>query len=239
MKKTSNAKGKHWKIGDTSLMRIAAKERMRNPELRNKISQTMKGRPKPPRTLEHSKKISETHKRLGIMPPSRKGTKLTEEQKSRISKSNKGKHYYWLGREFSEEHKRKIGKGNKGKRCTEETIIKMRKSAIERGILPPLHKGKDCHWYNGGRSFEPYTIDWTDTLKRSIRERDKYICQICGKTQIEELEEVERKLPIHHINYDKKNCNPDNLITLCHKCHPKTNNNRSYWIKYFKEKLDK
>ena len=37
----------------------------------------------------------------------------------------------------------------------------------------------------------------------------------------------------NHIDYDKKNCNSDNLITLCRSCHRKTNFNRENWIKYF------
>lgn len=37
----------------------------------------------------------------------------------------------------------------------------------------------------------------------------------------------------NHIDYNKKNCNPKNLITLCRKCHSKTNSNRDYWINYF------
>ena len=90
------------------------------------------------------------------------------------------------------------------------------------------------HWnWKGGIGKEPYSIDWTETLKRAIRERDNYICQLCGKTQIAEVEEIEMKLAVHHIDYNKKNCNPDNLITLCCKCHIKTNQNRDYWIKFF------
>jgi len=41
------------------------------------------------------------------------------------------------------------------------------------------------------------------------------------------------KLKRNHIDYNKKNCNPDNLITLCHSCHSKTNHNRNYWVKKF------
>ncbi|TXH47080.1 MAG: HNH endonuclease, partial [Desulfurellales bacterium] len=41
--------------------------------------------------------------------------------------------------------------------------------------------------------------------------------------------EGKRKLQVHHIDYDKKNSHPDNLIALCHSCHMKTNFNRSYW----------
>jgi hypothetical protein len=86
-------------------------------------------------------------------------------------------------------------------------------------------KEKNPQW-KGGKSFEPYTVDWTKTLKRSIRERDNYICQICN--QYGQF--------VHHIDYDKKNCSPNNLITLCNSCHTKTNKNREEWIKYFDSK---
>ena len=90
----------------------------------------------------------------------------------------------------TEETKRKLSKINKGKYTGE----------------------KHPNW-QGGKSFEKYTVDWTLTLKRSIRERDKYTCQMCWKSQ------GDRALSIHHIDYNKKNCNPDNLISLCCKCH--------------------
>ena len=86
---------------------------------------------------------------------------------------------------------------------------------------------KNPNW-NGGKSFEPYTVDWTITLKRSIRERDRYTCFICRK---------EPSLHVHHIDYDKKNCDPKNLITLCGGCHTKTNFRRDNWLSYFKIKL--
>jgi len=70
------------------------------------------------------------------------------------------------------------------------------------------------------------------TLKRSIRERDNYTCRICGKQQ------TEITFAVHHKDYDKKNCNPDNLITLCRSCHSKTNQNRDYWLNYFKQNND-
>jgi len=83
---------------------------------------------------------------------------------------------------------------------------------------------KNVNW-NGGVSFEPYTVDWKETLRRAIRQRDKYTCKICGKLQSSD---------VHHIDYYKKNCNPNNLTTLCHQCHSKTNYKRKYWINYFK-----
>ena len=79
----------------------------------------------------------------------------------------------------------------------------------------------------GGKSFEEYTVNWGRTLKRSIRERDRYTCQICKEPQGEEA------LCVHHIDYNKKNCSPKNLISLCRNCHLKTNKRREFWIKYF------
>ena len=69
-------------------------------------------------------------------------------------------------------------------------------------------------------------------LRETVRQRDNYKCQVCGCPQIECI----RKLAIHHIDYDKKNSDFNNLISLCNHCHTKTNSNRDYWTKYFKEK---
>lgn len=89
--------------------------------------------------------------------------------------------------------------------------------------LSSLH-GKG-HWnWRGGITKNSYSVDWTETLKRSIRERDNYICQICNRYGNQ----------VHHIDYDKNNCEVSNLITLCVGCHGRTNKNRIYWIKLFK-----
>lgn len=79
-----------------------------------------------------------------------------------------------------------------------------------------------------GRVITLYSEEWNKNLKILIRQRDNYTCQICGDIQ------DTRAFHVHHIDYDKKNCNKDNLITLCAKCHGKTNHNRNYWINYFK-----
>ena len=81
--------------------------------------------------------------------------------------------------------------------------------------------------WKGGVSILPYSTDWTETLRISIRERDKYTCQVCGKKQ------GDITFLIHHIDYNKLNSNPNNLVTLCRNCHSKTNHNREYWNNYF------
>jgi len=77
------------------------------------------------------------------------------------------------------------------------------------------------------RSLLEYADEFTDELKEEIRNRDRRECQLCHK------EELDRKLDVHHIDYNKKNCNEENLISLCNLCHMKTNANRKYWTEYF------
>jgi hypothetical protein len=90
------------------------------------------------------------------------------------------------------------------------------------GVLNPT--------WRGGISFEPYPVTWTFALREMIRNRDERKCCICG------AEENDKRHDVHHIDYDKKNIAPQNLITLCIRCHRKTNYNREEWISFFSEK---
>jgi len=83
--------------------------------------------------------------------------------------------------------------------------------------------------WQGGKSFEEYGKEFDNALKEQIRFRDKYKCRICGCSQLENG----RQLDCHHIDYDKKNNNINNLIVLCRSCHLKINGNRDYWFAYF------
>ena len=91
--------------------------------------------------------------------------------------------------------------------------------------------GNKSHNWKGGISFEEYPEEFDDALKQLIRERDDFTCQLCWK------EENEKKHPIHHIDYNKKNCNLWNLITLCRGCNAKVNFNREYWEEYFTKRI--
>ena len=105
-------------------------------------------------------------------------------------------------------------------------LVNFEKGEDKRRFGKGLVKELNPAW-NGGTSFLPYTLDWTQTLRRSIRERDKYQCKMCG------IPQGDRVLDIHHIDYSKDNCSPNNLVSLCRKCHMKTNHNRENWIKFF------
>ena len=84
-----------------------------------------------------------------------------------------------------------------------------------------------------GISKLPYAFEFTEELKESIRKRDNYECQKCGQTQEQELKQRNCKLAVHHIDYDKINCQKDNLISLCQICNTKVNTDRDYWFSYF------
>ena len=93
--------------------------------------------------------------------------------------------------------------------------------------------GENSPYWQGGISFEPYTSDFNQQLKDRIRVRDNFICQKCGVPELE----CNERLSIHHIDYDKKNCREDNLLSLCRSCNGKVNYNREYWTNYFQQKI--
>ena len=93
--------------------------------------------------------------------------------------------------------------------------------------------GKNNNNWNGGKSFEPYGSGFSRKLKRQIRERDNHTCQECKFTE----EQLGYKLPVHHIDYNKKNNHPDNLISLCKGCHGQTGFKREDWTNYFKKSM--
>lgn len=68
-----------------------------------------------------------------------------------------------------------------------------------------------------------YPKAFSTELKRRIRERDGFRCQQCGTP--------EAGIPwqCHHINYDKTDQRPENLVLLCNRCHGKTQKSRRYW----------
>ncbi len=96
-------------------------------------------------------------------------------------------------------------------------------------------KENNPNWLGGIGKF-PYAFEFNKELKSIIRKRDNYTCQKCSKTEKEELLMLGKKLSVHHIDYDKQNCEEENLITLCNSCNVKVNSNRDYWKKYYKDK---
>lgn len=77
--------------------------------------------------------------------------------------------------------------------------------------------------WSGGSSYGPYCSIWSDKKYKSdikLRDGNKCLNPACSKKS--------SKLHIHHIDYDKKNCRPSNLITVCNSCNAKANTDREW-----------
>jgi len=78
-----------------------------------------------------------------------------------------------------------------------------------------------------------YPLDWTEQIKEAIRNRDGRICKVCFKL---EKDNGGKRLHVHHVDYNKKNLDPENLISLCISCHGKTIHNKTTWSSFFAKK---
>jgi len=196
----------------------------KQPTNKRKIIKLLKGKHSSPKTEfkpgQHPS--SKTEFRKGQHPSKatefKKGNKIPKGKKHPAFKHGKTNNNYCID----------CGKKLKNiyaKRC-QKCYGKLRSSKIV---------GKNNPMYIDGLSHLPYTLEFNKILKEQIRYRDGYKCQICGCHEVE----CNRKLHVHHIDYNKKNCNINNLISLCINCHTKTNANRDYWYAYFSYIMEK
>jgi hypothetical protein len=81
--------------------------------------------------------------------------------------------------------------------------------------------------WQGGIGRKPYGPGFTKSLRNKIRTRDDDQCQLCGQLQ------NGKRLDVHHINYNKNDNRPENLISLCAKCHTDTGQYRDSWETFF------
>ena len=100
------------------------------------------------------------------------------------------------------------------------------KGIAERGI----NAGENSATWKGGIAHEPYCPIWLDKeYKEDIKARDNYRCQNpdCWGTA--------NHLPllIMHIDNDKKNCHPNNLITGCFSCNSRAQKDREWHTAWY------
>lgn len=149
-----------------------------------------------------------------------KGKKMSESAKQKISAAKKG-------RKLSEEHKKKIGLANRGQKrspeqCKMYSLIQSTRDS---------HGEKNGNW-KGGISYEPYCPKFTREFKERVRAFFNHTCQLCGH----KWQKGERKLAIHHVNFDKQTCCNSQIplfVPLCNACHGLTQGDRDYYKKYF------
>jgi hypothetical protein len=150
------------------------------------------------------------------------GKSMPEEMKKKMSVINAGSGNPMFGHKHSPETIEKLRKASSGKSPGKETREKMSICRL----------GEKSHFWKGGIAREGYGIDFRNYLKRKIRERDNYICQNPGC----HLPENGRLHDCHHIDYNKKNNDPNNLITLCVCHHSQTSaGDHRYWTDYYQD----
>lgn len=167
--------------------------------------------------------------------------KVSDKIRKQISKKLKGKKkpigfgkklsLMFKGHKVSKETRLKISKkllGHKRPQIEKEKIRNtIKKLYIEGKWKIPNLKGKNHpHWIKD-RTLLEYDGKFTKELKEQIRKRDNFKCQKCG------FKQNEKRLDVHHIDYNKKNNDTKNLISLCGSCHRKTNYKRDNWKNYF------
>lgn len=198
-------------------------------------------------TPEQIKKNSEVHKGLqaGEKHPMY-GKHWTEEQKKQSSEKHKGQFSHNKGKPRSLEANKKQSKSmmgnipwNKGLKATPEMNKKNSEGHV--GLIGPWHNkkrpnmsGENHPLWLGGISFLPYCIKFNKELKEEVRKRDNHTCQnpCCKLTQEEQISLTNQILTIHHIHYKKEDCEPD-LITLCTRCHTKSNYDREFHEQFY------
>jgi len=164
------------------------------------------------------------------------GKPLSNDHKQKLSISFTGEKNHFYGKHHSDEIKNIIkGKatGRKHSYVTRKKFSKARRgkpihSEEEKRRRSELLKGSNNPQWKGGISKLPYCTNWTKEYKEEIKERDGYQClnPYCfGRA---------KRLHVHHIDYTKTLCGPDNLITVCNSCNSRANKDREWHIAWYR-----
>ena len=207
--KTSWAKGKHLSDETKAKLSEAHTGKKASPETRLKMKEAA--------LIKWGKEgYKESHS--GEYAPMY-GKHQTPEAKAKTSLAVSGEKNPFFGKRHPQEIIDRIVAANTGRKQSEQERIKRSIAA----------RNSEKTTWNGGSSFFPYSTEFTTALREKIRKRDGNICQLCNAEKV--------SLAVHHIDYDKQNTKPENLISLCTSCHSKTNVRRTEWTYFFNEMM--
>ena len=155
-----------------------------------------------------------------------------------------------FNKKHSEETKRKIGLANLGKqrsKTMKETLSKLYKNKTLKEIhgeeksleilkkMSNATKGKNNPRWIDGRSYHKHYPYEFRKIRPEILKRDKFICKLCNEQIL--VQTKKRFITVHHIDYNKENNLPENLITLCTFCNSSVNKSREQWTSFFQDKM--
>lgn len=156
----------------------------------------------------------------------------TPEHNSKMSQMVSGKPKPHLKGKKRPAHSRNMRKWWDDPHRREQAKERGKKQAADpdwrRKIGESLKGDKNPRWRDG-MSATPYAPGFGRSLKRRIRKRDNFTCQLCGVTE----RELGYNFSIHHADYDRSNHDEDNLHTTCKACNSRVNTNREVWLGYF------
>lgn len=164
--------------------------------------------------------------------PWNKNIPLPEWMRIKVSNSCKGREAWNTGltketdERVAKQAEKMKGINNPAKR--QETKEKIRKTLkLYHQNNPGIQARENNNNWVDGRSRIIYSEEFGYRLKLEIRKRYNFTCQLCG------LLENGKAHPVHHIDYNKKNNHPLNLILLCQPCNNKVNIQRKKWQFFF------
>jgi len=151
----------------------------------------------------------------------------------------------WARAAYREEYRRKhtcpdcgvkiTSRGRRCRSCAAKTLCqdpeyrrklsKRAKAHWQRPAYRAKLTGENHHRWRDGASQQHYPPEFGAALRQAIRERDGFICILCGEPQ------NGRALDVHHIDGNKHNNGMSNLISLHAGCHRTvhTDDDFDYW----------
>jgi hypothetical protein len=186
------------------------------------------------------------------MSASRMGIKYSDETRARMSEAHKRENLSpeiraaisarmigtkrALGHKCSDETKAKMAERKRGKKqspehidkCTASRIGSKRSGETKAKLSEQKMADKNPMW-KGGVWLEPYCAEWRNgDIKEYVKDRDGNICMNPSCTG------NYKRLSVHHVDYQKKKCGPENLICLCISCNSRANQDRNSWMALYR-----
>ncbi len=183
-------------------------------ETKRKISQAQVGRPQ---TEQRIKNAAEGVRRFWKEDP------RADEVRRQVSERSKKYRHSKLA-------KAKISHSKIGKPRSEETKRKV--SATKTGVKLSMETRRNMSLAHGGDGTlkpQPYPTMFNKALKDKIKTRDSNKCRNPGCWG------TTKRISVHHIDYDKDNCDPSNLITVCQSCNVRANKGREFWTAFYQK----